>query len=129
MRPPAVAQSRAVAVAPAPRGFPVVACPKSIARDIRCLLLTHISIIRQALRSSAKYEYFVFLQGSDYPLRSGTYIQRFLEGNRGCKFISLVKMPAPGYPLSKINKLRYPSDKPDRRFFFEGTRKARVGST
>src|SRR3989441_2546370 len=44
MRPPAAAQSRAVAVAPAPRGFPVVACPKSIARDIRCLLLTHISI-------------------------------------------------------------------------------------
>ena len=32
------------------------------------------------------------------------------------EFISLVKMPAPGYPLYKINKLRYPSDKPVRRF-------------
>src|SRR6266566_2217377 len=44
MRPPSAAQSRAGAVAPAPRGFPVVACPDSIARDTRCLLLTHTSI-------------------------------------------------------------------------------------
>src|SRR6266508_3313239 len=49
MRPPSAAQSRAVAVAPAPRGFPVVACPESIARDIRCLLLTHISIMATEL--------------------------------------------------------------------------------
>src|SRR5438445_13045452 len=45
MRPPSAAQSRAVAVAPAPRGFPGVACPENIARDIGCLLLTHTSII------------------------------------------------------------------------------------
>src|SRR5438445_4525357 len=44
MRPPSAAQSRAVAVAPAPRGFPVVACLESIARGTRCLLLTHTSI-------------------------------------------------------------------------------------
>src|SRR5207247_3027568 len=44
MRPPSAAQSRAGAVAPTPRGFPVVACPDSIARDTRCLLLTHTSI-------------------------------------------------------------------------------------
>src|SRR5207247_5318745 len=44
MRPPSAAQSRAGAVAPAPRGFPVVACPDSIARDTRCLLLTGESL-------------------------------------------------------------------------------------
>src|SRR5216117_1434178 len=44
MRPPSAAQSRAGAVAPTPRGFPVVACPDSIARDTRCLLLTHTTI-------------------------------------------------------------------------------------
>src|SRR5437870_5353212 len=47
MRPPSAAQSRAVAVAPAPRGFPGVACPENIARDIGCLLLTHTSIIAE----------------------------------------------------------------------------------
>jgi len=30
--------------------------------------------------------------------------------------MNLVKMPAPGYPLSKINTLTYPSDMPVRRF-------------
>lgn len=73
-------------------------------------------LIRRALACNTIFDYFVFLQGSDYPLRSGRYINRFLEENRGGEFMSLVKMPAPGYPLSKINKLRYPSDKPVRRF-------------
>src|SRR5712691_1925691 len=35
MRPLSAAQSRAVAVAPAPRGFPVVACPESIVGEHR----------------------------------------------------------------------------------------------
>lgn len=75
-----------------------------------------IQLIRQALGSPARYDYFVFMQGSDYPIRSGRYIQRFLENNRGCEFMSMVKMPAPGYPLSKINTVRITSDKPVRRF-------------
>jgi Core-2/I-Branching enzyme len=75
-----------------------------------------MQLIQQALGSSTKYEYFIFMQGSDYPLRSGRYIQRFLEDNSGCEFMSMVKMPAPGYPLSKINTLRFTSDKPIRRF-------------
>lgn len=75
-----------------------------------------MQLVRQAFGCSANYDYFVFSTGSDYPLRSGRYIHRFLEKNRGWEFMSLVKMPAPGYPLSKINTLRYPSDKPVRRF-------------
>jgi hypothetical protein len=73
-------------------------------------------LLRQALGSSANYDYFIFLQGSTYPLRSGAYIQHYLEKNRGWEFMDLVKMPARGYPLSKINTLVYPSDMPVRRF-------------
>src|SRR5215469_15408213 len=69
-------------------------------------------LLGEALVSAANYDYFVFLQGSTYPLRTGVYIQRFLERNRGLEFMNAVKMPAPGYSLSKINTLRYPSDKP-----------------
>jgi hypothetical protein len=75
-----------------------------------------IRLMRQALDSSARYDYFVLLQGSDYPLKSSKYIEEFLETNRGSEFMSVVKMPAPGYPLSKINKLRYPSAMAVRRF-------------
>lgn len=73
-------------------------------------------LIRQALASSMRYDRLVFLQGSDYPLRSGCYIHEFFEKNGDGEFISLLKMPAPGYPLSKINLLRYPSNKPFSRF-------------
>jgi len=73
-------------------------------------------LVRQALASCVNYDYLVFSTGSDYPIRSGRYIQKFFEENRGSEFISLVRIPAPGYPLSKINRLRYPSSKPIRRF-------------
>lgn len=72
-------------------------------------------MLRQALASSTGYDYFVFLQGSVYPLRSGAYIQAFLEENRHFEFMNLVRMPAPGYQLHKINKLYYPSSQPIRR--------------
>ena len=36
-------------------------------------------LIRQALVGYPAYDYFVLLHGSDYPLRSSRYIQRFLE--------------------------------------------------
>lgn len=73
-------------------------------------------LLRQGLQASQSYDYFVLLSGSDYPLRSGKYIQAFLAENRGSEFISIVKVPAPGKPLSRINTWRCQSDKPVRRF-------------
>jgi hypothetical protein len=73
-------------------------------------------LIRQALESPRHYDYLVLLSGSEYPLRSSAYILEFLEKNRESEFISLVKMPAPGKPLSRIRTIRYPSDQPVRRF-------------
>jgi hypothetical protein len=75
-----------------------------------------LRMMRAALGHADRYDYFFLLSGSDYPLRSPQYIQRFLEGHRGSQFMNLAKMPAKGFPLSKINKLHYPADKPFRRF-------------
>jgi len=73
-------------------------------------------LIRQALASAQDYKYLVLLSGSDYPLRSAGYIQSFLERNRGAEFMDILKVPAPGKPLSRINTLRPPSSKPVRQF-------------
>jgi Core-2/I-Branching enzyme len=73
-------------------------------------------LLRQALEGPQDYDYFVLLSGSEYPLRSRKYIHTFLEENRGLEFINIVKMPAPGKPISRINTLRIESDKPVRRF-------------
>lgn len=77
-----------------------------------------LQLMRQALGVCMDYEYFVFMQGSDYPLRSSQYIEKFLRQNQGNEFISLVRMPAPGYPMARINTVRYTSDLPVRRFIF-----------
>jgi Core-2/I-Branching enzyme len=75
-----------------------------------------LQLIRQAVSSPAGYDYIVFMQGADYPLRSGKYIREFLDRNRGQEFLSMVKVPADGYPISRINTLRFTSDKPIRQF-------------
>jgi hypothetical protein len=69
-------------------------------------------MLRVALLSGSDFQYFVFLHGCDYPIRSRRYVERFLSQNAGSEFISLVKMPAKGFPLSKINQVRYPSSRP-----------------
>jgi len=84
-------------------------------------------LIREALKASQRYEYFVLLSGSDYPLRSGTYIEEFFEANRGSEFISISRLPAPGKPISLVSMLRYPSDKPVRRLAFRALVKLGFG--
>jgi Core-2/I-Branching enzyme len=69
-------------------------------------------LIRQALGRTEAYKQFVLLSGSEYPLRSGRYIHTFLEENQNSEFISLLKMPSPGKPISRINTIRFESDKP-----------------
>ena len=75
-------------------------------------------LIREAMGGSQRYDYLVLLSGSEYPLRSGKYIHTFLEDNCGWEFMNMVKMPneAAGKPISRINTLRFPSNKPLRRF-------------
>ncbi len=84
-------------------------------------------LLRQALESSQGFQYFVLLSGSDYPLRGADYIHGFLERNNGTEFISMVSMPnqAAGKPLSRVNTLRPPSERPVARFLMKGM--AKVG--
>jgi Core-2/I-Branching enzyme len=82
-------------------------------------------LIRQAMASPEHFDYFVLLSGSEYPLRSATYIQTYLEEHRGSEFISLVTVPAPGKPLSRITTRRPQSSQPVRRLLFRAL--AKVG--
>lgn len=81
-------------------------------------------LIGQALGADPRPDYLVLMSGSDFPLRSGRYIRDFLTTNRGKEFITMVKMPGPGKPLSRINTLRFPSTRPLLRFVFRALAKA-----
>jgi Core-2/I-Branching enzyme len=83
-------------------------------------------LIRQALAAFQRYDYFVLLSGSEYPLRSRQYIRRFFDENRGQEYMTMKKMPAPGKPLSRINTLRFPSYRPLLRFVFRVLAKVRL---
>ena len=80
-------------------------------------------LIRQALAAPQCHDYFVLLSGSEFPLRSRQYIHDFFEQNRGREFITMMKMPAPGKPLSRLNTLRFPSTRPVLRFLFRALAK------
>jgi hypothetical protein len=77
-----------------------------------------LTLIREALAGSKPHDYFVLLSGSEYPLQNAEYIHRFLEEHRGTEYISLVRVPnaEAGKPLSRINTLRFPSERPVFRF-------------
>jgi|SRR5208283_2948356 len=84
-----------------------------------------IVLMLAALASREQYDYFVLLSGSDYPLRSGLYVQEFLRANQGRQFMSLVKIPseAAGKPLSRLDRIWIQSDQPIRRFVFRAIAK------
>jgi Core-2/I-Branching enzyme len=75
-------------------------------------------MMQKAMLGPDRYDYFVLISGSDYPLRSSQYIQSYLQEHAGSEFLSMVKMPneALGKPLARINTLVLPSSQPVRRF-------------
>ena len=81
------------------------------------LVQATLLLLRGALASRRTPDYCVLMSGTDFPLRSGRYIEEFLAANRlagntGPEFINVVKVPAPGKPLSRINTLRFPRSQP-----------------
>jgi hypothetical protein len=81
---------------------------------IRAILI----LMHQAINARQDFDYFVLLSGSDYPIQNRQYIHDFFKANRGMEFMNIVRMPCveAGKPLSRINTLRFESDRPIRRF-------------
>src|SRR6185503_994878 len=61
-------------------------------------------ILRAALADPRDFDRFVLLSGSDYPLRSASYVEQFFARNADKEFINLVTMPSQeaGKPLSRL---------------------------
>jgi hypothetical protein len=80
-----------------------------------------LMLIRQALNSGNKYDYFILLSGSDYPIRSPEYIHRYLHENNSDEFINMIEMPNDvlGKTLTRISEYRIGSDKPFARYIYE----------
>lgn len=62
-------------------------------------------LLRAALADQCRFDRFVLLSGAHYPLRSASYIERFLENNPEKEFMNLIALPGPeegGKPISRL---------------------------
>jgi hypothetical protein len=72
-----------------------------------------IRLLLEARKCGSAFDYHILLSGSDYPLRSGIYIEQFLRANKGKEFINIVPMPniPAGKPISRLTFYKIsPSD-------------------
>ena len=67
-----------------------------------------LNLIEAALAADPQCERLVLLSGSDFPLRSGSYIEQFFAANAGKEFINSVPIPsaAARKPLTRITEYR-----------------------
>ena len=72
-----------------------------------------LKLLRAAHDSDVGFDRFILMSGSDYPLRSQSYINQFFCNNRDTEFIDLHRMPAEqrGKPISRLTRYKLrPSD-------------------
>jgi len=77
-----------------------------------------LRLMEAGLASALRPDYLVLLSGSDFPLRTASYIHRFFEQGQGHEYIGIVKIPSKegGIKLSHINVRRVPVARPVLRF-------------
>lgn len=70
-------------------------------------------LLKTAFVNKVKFDRFVLISGSDYPIRSAVRIEQYFKDNKEKEFINLVRMPSDefGKPISRLTTYRLrPSD-------------------
>ncbi len=65
-------------------------------------------VLREALNNPQKFQRFVLLSGSDYPIRSAQWIEQFFAQHADTQYMNLVPMPSKslGKPLTRLTYYR-----------------------
>ncbi|MGQ9749046.1 MAG: beta-1,6-N-acetylglucosaminyltransferase [Desulfosoma sp.] len=65
-------------------------------------------VLREALQSPEGFQRFVLLSGSDYPIHSASWIERFFAEHPDTEYMNLVPMPSKscGKPLTRLTDYR-----------------------
>lgn len=65
-----------------------------------------LNCIVSVLNFHEEFNYLCLLSGSDYPLRSGKYIESYLINNEGIEFINIREMPCEeiGKPIERLQR-------------------------
>ncbi len=65
-----------------------------------------LTLMNQVLRSPRRFDRIVLLSGTDFPIRSASYIEAMFGSNLDAEFINIVKMPSEvaGMPLHRLTR-------------------------
>jgi len=68
-------------------------------------------LLNPALSYNKKFDYFILISGTDYPLHSVIYIENFFLKNFGKEFINIVPMPCDqiGKPIRRLTHYKFQS--------------------
>lgn len=68
-----------------------------------------MALVKKALNTNIKYDYYFLISGQDFPIKSNEYIESFLIENKGKNFIQVLSHSDPMYTrYKKRNVLYYP---------------------
>jgi len=73
-----------------------------------------LRLLESALGAAQRFDYFVLISGTDYPIRPIAELEAFLTANAGTQFINLVKMPDEdtSKPLARLRYYKVLSGNP-----------------
>lgn len=76
------------------------------------MITAEIELLTLVLNSRKHFDYIVLLTGSDYPIRSNTYIHHFFKTLNGSEFMNCIMMPsdAASKPISRLTRYRINPD-------------------
>ncbi|HSW96464.1 MAG TPA: beta-1,6-N-acetylglucosaminyltransferase [Candidatus Saccharimonadales bacterium] len=64
-------------------------------------------LLMKEAKLTKKYDYYILLSGSDYPVKSNTHIHNYLLKNLGKEFINICKMPLNGKTWNRIEYFHF----------------------
>ena len=68
------------------------------------------NLLKEAFYSNIQYDYFWFMSGQDFPIKSIDYIKKYLEKHRGANYIDVMDRNYKIYKrFKKRNDLKYPT--------------------
>lgn len=70
------------------------------------VLFSAMNALKTAHQSSEKYDYFIWLSGQDYPIRSNQVIQEYLGSRNGISFVKSIPLPKSDWKDGGLDRVR-----------------------
>lgn len=88
-----------------PKDKNVIVLPEDKRKTVYWGSFTFIEAVQELIKESfnhGPFDYYVLLSGTDYPVRSNSFIKNFIEKHKDTQFINISMMPANNKSLDRV---------------------------